>query len=82
MGRHTFSASSRCLSSDVIFPRAIVGSLGPPTPAKRYCGFCNATKFTNEMIENLNDEIRNGKIIYLISGGIVGKTVNVKFVEE
>jgi hypothetical protein len=39
-------------------------------------------KFTNEMIENLNDEIRNGKIIYLISGGIVGKTVNVKFVEE
>jgi hypothetical protein len=39
-------------------------------------------KFTNEMIENLNDEIRNGNIIYLISEGIVGKTVNVKFVEE
>jgi hypothetical protein len=34
------------------------------------------------MIENLNDEIRNGKIIYLISEGIAGKTVNVKFVEE
>jgi hypothetical protein len=55
-----FSASSRYSSSDVIVSLAIVGSLGPPTPAKRYCGFCNATKFTNEMIENLNDEIRNG----------------------
>jgi hypothetical protein len=41
-----------------------------------------SVKFTNEMIENLNDEIRNGKIIYLISEGIAGKTVNVKFVEE
>jgi hypothetical protein len=30
-----------------------------------------SVKFTTEMIENLNDEIRTAKIIYLISEGIV-----------
>jgi transposase len=40
---YAFFASCRCLSSVVIVPRAFVGSLGSPTPAKKIVAFCHAT---------------------------------------
>jgi hypothetical protein len=41
-----FDSSSRCLSSVVTVPRAFVGSLGPPTPAKKIVAFCHATRLS------------------------------------
>jgi hypothetical protein len=47
---YAFFGSSRCLSSVVIVLRAFVGSLGPPTPAKKIVSFCHATHIKKKLI--------------------------------
>jgi hypothetical protein len=47
---YAFDASSRCLSSVVMVPRAFVGSLGPPTPVKKFVAFCHARYDINIII--------------------------------
>lgn len=39
-------------------------------------------KFSDEIIEDFNEDIKKGKEIYLISKGPVGKTTNIEFTEE
>jgi precorrin isomerase len=40
------------------------------------------SKFTKEAITTLNQELRDGKTIFMISRGNVSKTTNISFVEE
>jgi precorrin isomerase len=40
------------------------------------------SQFTEETITTLNQELRDGKTIFMISRGNVGKTTNISFIEE
>jgi precorrin isomerase len=40
------------------------------------------SQFTKEAITTLNQELRDGKTIFMISRGNVGKTTNISFIEE
>jgi precorrin isomerase len=40
------------------------------------------SQFTEEVITTLNQELRDGKTIFMISRGNVGKTTNISFIEE
>jgi precorrin isomerase len=40
------------------------------------------SQFTEEAITTLNQELRDGKTIFMISRGNVSKTTNISFVEE
>jgi precorrin isomerase len=40
------------------------------------------SQFTEETITTLNHGLRDGKTIFMISRGYVGKTTNISFIEE
>lgn len=39
-------------------------------------------RFSAEVLEELNESIKSGKKIFLVSRGPVGKTTNIEFIEE